>query len=235
MATPDQQRCALVTGGGSGIGRALAAVAAQEGFRVALAGRREALLAAAAAALPGALALPMDLRDPASVDAAFARLERDWGRLDLLVNAAGVARFLSLEQTEEADWEAMIATNLSGTWRVTRRALPLLLASRGMVLNVLSTAARKAYPGSSAYVASKFGQLGLAESLREELRGRGIRVVNLIPGATDSPFWDSIGGEWDRSRMLKPAEVAEAARAALRLPPGALLEEIVIRPAGGDL
>ena len=92
-----------------------------------------------------------------------------------------------------------------------------------------------AFSGSSAYVASKFGQLGFAESLRAEHRGAGLRVVNLLPGAVDTPFWNGIDGDWDRSKMLLPADVAEAARAAIRMPAGALVEEIRLGPAGGSL
>jgi NAD(P)-dependent dehydrogenase (short-subunit alcohol dehydrogenase family) len=199
-------------------------------------GGRDAGRAAAAATRAGAaLPLAIDVTDPASVEAAFARLEAEAGRLDLLVNGAGTGRFLDVADTSEADWEAMIGTNLTGAWRVTKRALPALRASRGMILNVVSVGGRKAFPGSSAYCASKFGLLGFAESLREEVRGEGVRVVNLLPGATDTPFWDGIDGDWDRSRMIRPEDVAAAAVAALRMPPGALVEEIVVAPAGGSL
>lgn len=235
MSEIDSRSCALITGGGSGIGSALAGAVAHEGYRVALAGRREERLQSVAGETGADLILVCDVRDPASVQAAFGRLEEEFGRLDLLVNNAGYGEFLSLEQTDEEKWAAMIDTNLSGTWRVSKRAMPLLLASRGMILNVVSTGGRKGYPGSSAYCASKFGMLGLAESLREEFRGRGVRVVNLLPGATDTPFWDDIPGDWARDRMIRPEDVAQAALAALRLPDRVLMEEILIRPAGGDL
>ncbi len=203
---------------------------------MAICGRNVKRLAATEAETGVCLSTPCDLRDPRAVEAAFSLIEKEFGRLDLLVNSAGVGRFLSLEATEEADWEAMIGTNLGGTWRVTRRALPLLLADEGgTILNVISVAGRKAFAGSSAYCASKFGMLGLAESIREEFRGRGLRVINLLPGAVDTPFWDAIEGDWDRGKMLRPETVAEAALAALRLPREALAEEIVIGPAGGAL
>ncbi len=236
MSHRNDSPCALITGGSAGIGRALASALGDEGYRVAICGRHEERLAEAVAETGASLELVCDLRDPKAVEAAFSLLEKEFGRLDLLVNNAGVGRFLSVEDTEEADWEAMIGTNLTGTWRVTRRALPLLLAGKaGAILNVISVAGRKAFPGSSAYCASKFGMLGLAESIREEYRGRGLRVINLLPGAVDTPFWDGIDGEWDRSRMLRPETVAEAALGALRLPPEALAEEIVLGPAGGAL
>ncbi len=235
MSKSKQNPRALVTGGSAGIGRALASALVNDGYRVAICGRDEKRLAEAERATGAFLSCVCDVRDPAAVEAAFSLLEKEFGGLDLLVNNAGMGRFLSLEDTEEADWESMIGTNLTGSWRVTRRALPLLLRSKGTVLNVISVAGRKAFPGSSAYCASKFGMLGLAESLREEYRGRGLRVINLLPGAVDTPFWEGIEGEWDRSAMLRPEAVAEAAMGALKLPEGALAEEIVIAPTGGSL
>jgi NAD(P)-dependent dehydrogenase (short-subunit alcohol dehydrogenase family) len=235
MSKSKQNPRAMVTGGSAGIGRALASALVSDGYRVAISGRDGKRLAEAEKATGAALSCVCDVRDPAAVEAAFSLLEKEFGGLDLLVNNAGVGRFLSLEETEEADWESMIGTNLTGSWRVTRRALPLLLESKGTVLNVISVAGRKAFPGSSAYCASKFGMLGLAESLREEFRGRGLRVINLLPGATDTPFWEGIEGEWDRSAMLRPETVADAAMGALKLPDEALAEEIVIAPARGSL
>ncbi len=235
MPAPTPQPAALVTGGSAGIGLALAAGLVQDGYRVALLGRDPARLQAAAQEARAELALVCDLREPAAVDAAIARIEKDFGRLDLLVNNAGQGRFLSLAETSEADWDAMIGTNLTGAWRITRRALPLLLASRGALLNIISVAGRQGFASNSAYCASKFGLRGLAEALREELRGQGLRVINVYPGATDTPFWDTVAGDWDRSRMLRPADVAQAARDALRLPPSALVEDLVIGPAGGAL
>ena len=236
MSKLDDTPCALITGGSAGIGRALASALRDDGYRVAICGRHEGRLAEAAAETGAELSVVCDLRDPESVEAAFSLINKEFGRLDLLVNNAGVGWFLSVEDTEEADWDAMIGTNLTGTWRVTRKAIPLLLeAESAAILNVISVAGRKAFPGSSAYCASKFGMLGLAESIREEYRDRGLRVINLLPGAVDTPFWDDIEGDWDRSRMLRPETVAEAALGALRLPPEALAEEIVLGPAGGAL
>ncbi len=235
MAPSEKSRTALVTGGSSGIGMAIAAAVAGEGYRTALCARNASRLEAAASETGAVLPLVCDVREPESVDRAFSLLEKEFGGLDLLVNNAGVSRFLDLEATSEEDWEAMIGTNLGGTWRVTKRAMPLLLAQRGLVVNVISVAGRRAYPGSSAYCASKFGALGLAESIREEYRERGVRVVNLLPGATDTPLWDRISGDWDRSRMLQPSDLARAVLAAIRMPEHALIEELLVRPAGGDL
>ncbi len=226
---------AFVTGGSTGIGRAIAAMLVEERYRVALSSRKLERAAAAARDVNAELGLACDLRSPESVGDAVNCLVESFGGLDLLVNNAGTGEFLGVDETSEAAWAEMIDTNLSGTFRVTRACLPFLLEGGGMVVNVLSTASRTAFPGSSAYVASKFGQLGFAESLRAEFRDRGLRVVNLLPGAVDTPFWNRIEGDWDRGKMLQAADVAEAARTAIRAPAGTLLEEIRLGPAGGAL
>lgn len=226
---------ALVTGGTGGIGRALASMLVGEGYRVALGSRNIARASAVATEIGAELGLACDVRSPDSVREAASCIAEAFAGLDLLVNNAGCGDFLAVLATSEAAWAEMIDTNLSGTFRVTKACLPMLLESRGMILNIISTAGRTAFSGSSAYVASKFGQLGFAESLRAEHRGAGLRVVNLLPGAVDTPFWNGIDGDWDRSKMLLPADVAEAARAAIRMPAGALVEEIRLGPAGGSL
>jgi len=226
---------AFVTGGASGIGRAIAEMLVKEGYRVAISARKLDRAATAAGEIGAELGLACEVRSPDSVREAASCLHEAFGGLDLLVNNAGCGEFLSVDETSEDAWAAMIDTNLSGTFRVTQAVLPMLLDRRGMVLNVISTAARTAFPGSSAYVASKFGQLGFAESLRAEYRDRGLRVVNLLPGAVDTPFWNHIAGDWDRSKMLKPEDIAAAARSAIRMPAGTLVEEIRLGPAGGAL
>jgi NAD(P)-dependent dehydrogenase (short-subunit alcohol dehydrogenase family) len=226
---------AFITGGASGIGRAIAEMLVKEGYRVAISARELDRAATAAGEVSAELGLACEVRSPDSVREAANCLLEAFGGLDLLVNNAGCGEFLSVDETSEDAWAAMIDTNLSGTFRVSKAVLPMLLENRGMVLNVISTAARTAFPGSSAYVASKFGQLGFAESLRAEYRDRGLRVVNLLPGAVDTPFWNRIAGDWDRSKMLKPVDIATAARTAIRMPAGALVEEIRLGPAGGSL
>ncbi len=226
---------AFVTGGSTGIGRAIAAMLVDEGYRVALSARDLERAASAAREIGVELGVACDVRSPESVSEALGCVIESFGGLDLLVNNAGTGEFLGVEETSEAAWAEMIDTNLGGTFRMTRACLPFLLDGGGMVVNVLSTASRTAFPGSSAYVASKFGQLGFAESLRAEYRDQGLRVVNLLPGAVDTPFWNRIEGDWDRGKMLQPSDVAEAVRTAIRAPAGALLEEIRLGPAGGAL
>jgi NAD(P)-dependent dehydrogenase (short-subunit alcohol dehydrogenase family) len=106
---------------------------------------------------------------------------------------------------------------------------------RGWIVPILSTAARRGFPGWTAYCASKWGVRGLVAALREELAGAGIRITALYPGATDTPIWEQVPGEWNRSRMVPPGEVARALACALDADPSTLVEEIHLGPAGGAL
>jgi NAD(P)-dependent dehydrogenase (short-subunit alcohol dehydrogenase family) len=106
---------------------------------------------------------------------------------------------------------------------------------RGWIIPLLSVAARRGFPGWSAYCASKWGLAGLVAALREELRGSGIRITCLYPGATDTPIWDRLPGEWDRAAMVPAREVARALGYVLEADPSTLVEEISLGPAGGAL
>jgi NAD(P)-dependent dehydrogenase (short-subunit alcohol dehydrogenase family) len=230
-------RVAIVTGAGRGIGRACALALAAAGARVVLAARSEREIAAVqrriSAAGGAALAVGCDVRDAASVRALVATTVRRFGAIDILLNNAGAFQIASLAATDEELWDTILDTNLKGTYLVTRAALPHLLRRRGHVLNVVSTAGRVVFPGNAAYGASKWGLLGFTNVLREELRGRGVRVTALLPGAVDTPIWDRIAGRWNRARMLRPEVVARLVVEACSLPEDACLEELVVTPTRG--
>ena len=167
-----------------------------------------------------------------AVEATLAR----FGRLDCLVTAQGGGAFGPLEASRVQDWDAMLRANLTATYLLCRAALPpMLAAGRGTMVAVVSLAAVRAIPGCAAYTASKAGVLGLVRALAAEVRGRGVRVGALSPGAVDTPFWDAIPSPPDRSRMLRPEAVAEAALLMAAQPPGAFVEEIVLAPTPGVL
>jgi 3-oxoacyl-[acyl-carrier protein] reductase len=130
----------------------------------------------------------------------------------------------------------MLRANLTATYLLCRAALPpMLAAGRGTIVAVASLAAVRAIPGCAAYTASKAGVLGLVRALAAEVRARGVRVAALSPGAVDTPFWDQIPDPPDRSRMLRPEAVAEAALLIAAQPPGAFVEEIILAPTLGVL
>jgi len=232
-------RIALVTGAGRGIGRAVAGALAGAGAHVVLAARSRGDIESVAADLTSArheaLAIACDVRDPAQVrelvDAAVGR----FGGLDILVNNAGIFRIASVEETDDATWDAIVDTNLKGSFLVTRAALPHLVARRGHVINMVSLAGRSVFRGNGAYCASKWGLLGFTNVLREEMRSHGVRVTSLLPGAVDTPIWDAAGGTWDRSRMMQPETVARLVVEICTQPPEASTDEVVVAPTGGKL
>jgi NAD(P)-dependent dehydrogenase (short-subunit alcohol dehydrogenase family) len=235
----ERSRVAVVSGAGSGIGREIALELGRRGFALALLGRRpaplEATLAAAGASAEG-LALPCDVRDAAAVATAAAAVEARWGAADLVVPAAGAAHIRPFEELSAEGFATTVETNLTGAFLLLRALLPAMRRrGRGWIFAILSVAARRAFPGWAAYCASKWGLAGLLAALREELAGSGVRLTSIYPGATDTPIWEAVPGEWDRAVMMSPAEVARALGCALDADPRALVEEIHLGPARGAL
>jgi 3-oxoacyl-[acyl-carrier protein] reductase len=226
----------LVTGGGRGIGRAIALRFAREPSAVVLAARTRPELEAVAReveALGSAgLAVPMDVADLAAVERGMASaLEFLDGRLDVLVNNAGVFTIQPFRDYSPATWYRMLAVNLNGPFHVTLLGLKgLERSARGHVFQIASTAGRRGYAGSSAYCASKYGLRGFADALRLELADQGIRVSTVYPGATDTRIFDGVPGDWDRSAMNTPEEVAEVVWSAYWSPPGHDVADLEIPP-----
>jgi len=227
----------VVSGGGSGIGREIALRLAGRGHPLALLGRRAGPLAETLSMTAGqGLALECDVRDPAAVAGAAAAIEERWGAAAIVVPAAGVAAIAPLEDMPAERFRAMIDTNLTGAALLIASLLGgMKRQGSGWIFPILSAAARRGFPGWSAYCASKWGLAGLVAALREELAGSGVRMTAIYPGATATPLWNELPGSWDRSRMVPAAEVARAVETALDADPAALVEEIHLGPAGGAL
>ncbi|MFN7131622.1 MAG: SDR family NAD(P)-dependent oxidoreductase [Myxococcales bacterium] len=181
-------RVCLVTGGGRGIGRAIALALAREGGRVAIGGRSAETLNATAKELgEGALAVPLDVGSEESVRAAFAEVQRRLGPVEVLVNNAGIATTAPVHKATLADWQKTLEVNLTGTFLCMREALPAMLERRyGRILNVASTAAKAGFRYTAAYCASKHGVLGLTRSAAMETATKGITVNALCPGWTET-------------------------------------------------
>jgi 3-oxoacyl-[acyl-carrier protein] reductase len=234
---PLRGKVVLITGAGRGIGRALANDFAAAGATLVLAARTGRGIGTAARTIVrrGGRALPVlcDVRDPAAVSELVRRALAEFKRIDILVNNAGAFQIAPLADTTEALWDAIVDTNLKGTYLVTRAALGAVVRARGQVVNMVSVAGRMAFPGDSAYCASKWGVLGFTNVLREELRPLGVRVTAVLPGAVDTPVWDHVPGDWNRTQMLAPAAVARFVVAACTLPPECAVDECTINPTGG--
>ncbi|HET9923733.1 MAG TPA: SDR family oxidoreductase [Methylomirabilota bacterium] len=231
---------AVVTGAGRGIGRAVAATLAREGAAVALAARSTAELEAVAREIERAggraLTMPTDVRHEGAVEALARRVLGEWQRVDVLVNAAGVATFAPVTDSKLDDWDQMLAVNLRGAVLCCRAILPAMTARhRGTIINVGSVVTSRSLTGSAAYTASKYGLLGFSRVLAEEMRPHGVRVGVLSAGATATSLWDAMPAAPARERMLRADQVAEAALLMAALDPNATLEELTLLPAGGIL
>jgi NAD(P)-dependent dehydrogenase (short-subunit alcohol dehydrogenase family) len=233
-----QGQVALITGGATGIGLALARSLAAQGCNLVLTGRDEKALKQAAREVDGHVKVstrPCDVRDSLSVQELMAAVEGKFHRLDILVNNAGVGHEnKTVAGLSPGTWSEVIETNLTGMFLVTHFALSLM-KSGSVIVNNLSIAAQRVFPGSSAYNASKHGALGFTNTLREELRGKGIRVIALLPGATDTAIWKTLWPAAPRKKMMKPETVAGAVVSAILLPAESTVEQLVLLPSAGTL
>jgi 3-oxoacyl-[acyl-carrier protein] reductase len=207
-------------------------------YRVVITGRDPARLEAAAKEVKQgsrAATLVCDVAQPDSVDSAFRRIREIHGTVDVLVNNAGIAHGLvPVEELSFETWKQVIDTNLTGTFLVTRAALPLMTAG-STIVNNLSVAAVQPFAGMSAYNASKYGALGFTQALREELRKKGIRVLALLAGATHTEIWQQFWPDAPREKMISAESVAQAVLHAVSAPANTTIEEIRIGPTAGVL
>ena len=239
VALPLAGRVAVITGASQGIGLAIARELAKQGCDLVLTGRTLCALKKAGRELDrlGIRTLPTvcDVSDPKAVRALAATVKKQFARVDILINSAGVAhRSAPVSELPYDEWKAVIETNLTGVFLVSAAILPLMRKGSAIATN-LSIAARRSFPGSSAYNASKHGALGLTNTLREELRSKGIRVIALLPGATDTRIWNTLWPNAPRNKMMSPETVAQALVRALLLPADGTVEELTIMPTTGAL
>jgi NAD(P)-dependent dehydrogenase (short-subunit alcohol dehydrogenase family) len=237
-------RLALITGANRGIGLAVARALAREGCNLIITGRDERALGKARAELEklqpekrNAYVLPQscDVRSPDSVDYLFALVRGLHKPLDVLINNAGIGHpHRAVTDLPYPTWMEVIDTNLNGLFLVTQAALAVMKRG-GTIVNNLSIAAERVFPGLAAYTASKHGALGFTDTLREELRPKGIRVIALMPGATDTAIWETMWPRAPRRKMMSAETVARTVVNALLLPENTTVETIVVMPSGGTL
>jgi NAD(P)-dependent dehydrogenase (short-subunit alcohol dehydrogenase family) len=183
---------ALVTGASKGIGAGCARALSAAGHRVALVSRDASALQALADSLPGeTLVVPADMLDPSAIEAAFARVEEEWGAVEILVVNAGASMSAPLVRTSDEDWQRMLDLNLTAPFRCLRRALPAMTsAGFGRVVVVASVAGKAGSPRIAAYTASKHGVLGLVRTAAMEVARTGVTVNAVCPGYVDTPMTD---------------------------------------------
>ena len=212
MTPPLAGRHALVTGGGGGIGFAVATALAGHGASVTLAGRHRPRLERAAAAIGAAHVLEIDVRSEDSVGAAFAAATAQAGPVDLLVNAAGIASSARFNDVSLREWRETLEVNLTGAFLCSRFALgPMLQTGFGRIVNVASTAGLRGYPYVAAYCAAKHGLIGMTRSLAIEVAAKGVTVNAVCPGYTETTMLEETVG----NIVAKTGRNAEQAREAL--------------------
>jgi NAD(P)-dependent dehydrogenase (short-subunit alcohol dehydrogenase family) len=233
-------RTAVVTGGGSGVGRAIALKLAHQEWRVAILGRREEALREtvrlAGRNSSGITLHACDVGDPEAVAALGQRILADSGEVEVLVNAAATnvpRRALAVLSPE--DYREMIDVNLNGAYYCVQAFLPQMRHyKRGIIINIVSEAGKRASPkAGAAYVMSKFGLAGLTQSINAEERAAGIRACAIFPGDIDTPILDKRPQPPDaaaRAGMLQSEDVAECALFCINLPAHVIVEEMVVRP-----
>jgi NAD(P)-dependent dehydrogenase (short-subunit alcohol dehydrogenase family) len=235
-ATPTLRgKTVLITGAASGLGAALAELLASSGADIVAADIRADRLGATTARLREygvrAHAIGLDVGDPGAAARAVEEAIATMGRLDVLVNNAGTDVTLPIDELSDDDWLRVIGTNLNGPFLLAKHAsVHMRRAGGGHIINIASTAAKRAWPNASAYHASKWGLLGLSHALHAELRPHGIRVTAVIAGGMRTPFLLDRFPDIDPATLQEPANVAEAIRSVLLLPPGTVVAELTVLP-----
>jgi NAD(P)-dependent dehydrogenase (short-subunit alcohol dehydrogenase family) len=221
---------ALVTGGSSGIGFAIARALREDGYDLTVSSRRPEKVESAASEL-GAHGVAADVSREEDCERLVAAHRERFGELDVLVNSAGIGIAGTVEELSTKYFDLQLAVNLRGLFLVTRLCLPLLKASRGWIVNLASIAGTIPTPGLPAYGATKAAVISLTRTLNAELEADGVRAVAICPGFVDTAMasWTGLRGE----EMIQPEDCAELVRFLLRLSPHARIPQVVIERLGG--
>jgi NAD(P)-dependent dehydrogenase (short-subunit alcohol dehydrogenase family) len=222
-------RSALITGGSSGIGLAIARMLREEGFELTLASRTKEKIEAAAAEI-GAHAVAADVGHEEDCIRVVAEHKERYGGMDMLVNSAGIGIAGTVESVQAKHIDLQLGINLRGLLLVTREAIPLLKETKGWVINLASIAGTTPTPGLTVYGATKAAVIALTRSMNAELDDDGVRAIALCPGFVDTPMaqWSGLPGD----EMIQPEDCAEVVRMCLRLSPRARLPQVVIERVG---
>jgi len=223
---------AIVTGASKGIGRAIALSLAKHGVTVVLAARSSELLSMVHKEIVEtggkSVAIPTDVTSENSVRNLAIETQKMFGRIDILINNAGVGIFSNIVDMKTEDYEAMMNVNLKGVFLCSKAVLPVMMKQRsGEIINIASLAGKNSFAGGSVYSATKWGLIGFARSLMLEVRDHNIRVVTISPGSVNTHFSDKQHSE---SQIIQPEDVAETVLFALTMPHRVNVSEIDIRP-----
>jgi len=229
---------AVITGASSGVGKSLAIQLSDVGYRVVLAARSEDKLNAIAEEIQSkggdSLVVSTDVSRPEQINNLKERA-LEYGDVSVVINNAGLGKFSKVEDVAIEDWDRQLDVNLRASFLVSQAFIPGMKQKlNGILAFMNSVAGKKGYPYSAAYVASKYGMRGLADSLREELREDNIKVISIHPGAVDTPFWDGKGINFPQEEMLNSHTLAQSIVHAIQSPGNFAVEELVVRRTAGD-
>jgi short-subunit dehydrogenase len=226
----------LITGASRGIGRAIALKLAVPDVMLLLHGRDTVALAETCRAVDNSGAKTAKLIHDLATFRGISDLVAEVGHkpIDLLVNNAGIAVVKPFAEITRQEWEQTIGVNVTAPFFLIQHFAPRMPPGSSIV-NILSIAAKTAYPNWSIYCGSKFSLEGLSTAIREELRSRKVRILNVYPAATDTDIWNEVSGEWPREQMISAADVAGAVAFAIHQPPAVLIENITLSNTTGLL
>ena len=229
-----ENQVVLVTGASRGIGRAIALRFAHEHMDLIVAARNEVDLLALREEIlslgQDCLAVVTDLRQPTEIESLVKQGMAHYGRIDVLVNNAGVGAWAPINKITLTQFDEMFDVNIRAVFLLTQAVLPAMIArGTGHIINIASTSSRWTYPEGTVYCASKFAVLGFNEALAKELRTTGVRVTAVCPGAVNTYLGGSSPEEWQEG-MLHGEDVAELAVMAVKLPAHAIVTEMVVWP-----
>jgi NAD(P)-dependent dehydrogenase (short-subunit alcohol dehydrogenase family) len=239
------ERAALVTGGSSGIGLAIARALGQDGYGITLSARRPEKLEAAAQGLRDAgldvLAVPANITAEGQIKDVVAAHRERFGRMDVLVNNAGIGIGAAVADTETKKLDLQLDVNLRAVYLMARECIPMLKVAgaehgKALIANTASIAGKRGQGWLSAYSATKFGVVGLSQGMHKELSRDGIQVTALCPGFVATPMTDWIEGQVPKEEMIQPEDIAESIRFLLKTSPHCVVPEIqFLRPGDSEV
>jgi short-subunit dehydrogenase len=223
----------LIVGATGGIGSQTAKLLAGSGAELYLSGRKADELSALANSLnvPAERIFITDLTDEASVNAMAEQINVQSGAPDILINASGIGIIKPVEQLSLSEFTATINANLIGSFILVKAFLPgMKVAKKGLIINIPGVLGKVPMAGAAAYSASKYGLVGMMQSIREELKRTDIRITNLFLGGVDSPFWDTIDMRVQKDKMIRAEEAARAIWFLCQQPSSGVVSEMVLQP-----
>jgi NADP-dependent 3-hydroxy acid dehydrogenase YdfG len=229
-----------ITGASTGIGKEIATEFSKAGHIIVATARRKSRLVSLVSEIKfagrEATAFVCNVASERSVQLTAKRIREKYGRIDCLINNAGVTVFKSFTDTKVYDFDYVMGINLRGAFLSLKSVIPQMIKNKkGHIINIISVSANTVYENSSVYSASKAGLLALTNSIRKETRRYNIKISNILPGAVETAMWDSRTRTKYKNRMLSPSDVAKIVLEVFQQPKKVLVEDIIIRPIKGDI